>query len=96
MVEKKGKRLSAILQTSDVGNKSASLDSEEKMLRCPFIPAFKGLFLREAIKRDIQFNCVKKTGVVFEPFLLGKIRGVEDSIPPMGIIVTTCPNENHN
>jgi hypothetical protein len=96
MVKKKGKRLSTILQPSDVSNKSASFDGKKKMLRCSFIPAFKDLFSRETIKRYIQFYGVKKLGVVFEPFFLGKIRGIEDSVPPMGIVIAACSDENHN
>jgi hypothetical protein len=34
--------------------------------------------------------------IEFEPLSLGKVRGVENSIPPMGVIVAAGTNENHH
>jgi hypothetical protein len=75
-----------------VGDEPASLDSKDKLFRCPFIPAFKNFFSWKAIKGDIQFYRVKIFGVKLEPLFLGKVRGIKDSIPPMRIIVATGTN----
>jgi len=79
-----------------VGDEPAPFDSKEKALRCPFIPAFKDLFFREAIKGDIQLYCIKTFGVEFKPLFLGKVRRIEDPIPPMGIVITAGSDVNHN
>jgi len=96
MVEKKSERFSAVLQALDVGDESTSLDGEEKSLRCPFVPALKNLFLRKAIEGNVQLHRIKMLSIEFEPLSLGKIRGEEDTIPPMGIIVATCSNKDHS
>jgi len=96
MVEKKGKGFSAILQAFDVGDESAPFNGEDKLFRCPFIPAFKDLFLREAIKGHIQFYRAKIFGIKFKPLFLGEVRRIKDSIPPMGIVIAACSDEDHN
>ena len=53
MIHEKRKRFSAIFESLDVGDKPASLNSEDKLFRCSFIPALKDLFLGEAIKGDV-------------------------------------------
>ena len=35
-------------------------------------------------------------GIEFEPLSLRKIGGIEDSIPPMRIIIAACSDKNHN
>ena len=95
MVEKKGEGLPAILQPFDVCDKPASLDRKREPFRCAFIPTSKNLFLGQAIKRDVQFDGVKMFGIEFEPLSLGKIRWVEDTIPPMGVIVAAGTDEDH-
>jgi hypothetical protein len=96
LVYKEGKGASAILQPFHVGDQSAPFDSEKEMFWCPLIPAFENLFLGEAIKGYIQFHRIKKIRIVFKPLFLGKFRGIEDSIPPMGIAITACSDEDHN
>ena len=78
-----------------MGDESASLDGKGKLLRRPFVPAAKDLFLRQAEKGDIQFNGVKISGVEFEPLPLGKIGGIEETIPPMGVVVAACTDQDH-
>jgi hypothetical protein len=89
-------RLPTILQPLDMGNESTSLDSEEKVFGCPFGPPLENLFLWKAIKGHIQFYRVKIFGVEFKPLFLWEIRGIEDAIPPMGIVITACSYEDHN
>jgi hypothetical protein len=95
MGQKQRESLSAILQSLDMGNESASFDSEEKLFGRPFIPALEDLFLGKAIKGHIQFYRVKIFGVEFKPFFLRKVGRIEDAIPPVGVVITTCPDENH-
>ena len=78
-----------------MGDEPASLNGKREFLGGPFIPAFKNLFFGQAIKGDIQFNAVKILSVEFEPLPLGKIGGIEETIPPMGVVVAACTNENH-
>jgi UDP-glucose 6-dehydrogenase len=56
----------------------------------------KGLFLGETVKGYIQLYRIKKSGVEFEPLFLRKVRGIEDPIPPMRIVITARPDVNHN
>jgi hypothetical protein len=79
-----------------VGDEPVPLDSEDKPLRCPLIPAFKSLFLGEAVKGYIQLYRIKKSGVEFKPLFLRKVRGIEDPIPPMRIVIAARSDENHN
>jgi hypothetical protein len=79
-----------------VGNITAPFDRKEEPLWSPLIPSFEGLFFGETIKGDIEFHGLKILGVKFKPFPLRKIRGIENAIPPMGVIITTCPNKNHD
>jgi hypothetical protein len=88
-------RVSTILQPFDMSDESASLDSEKKLFRCPFIPALKNLLLGKAIKGHIQFHRVKIFGVEFKPLFLGEVGGIKDAIPPMGIVITACSDQNH-
>jgi hypothetical protein len=78
-----------------VGDEPASFDGKDKLFRRSFIPAFKDFLLGKAIKRDIQLYRVKIFGVELKPLFLGKVRRVEGPIPPMGIVIAACPNENH-
>ena len=96
MVEKKGEGFSTILQAFDVGDESAPFNGEDKLFRCPFIPALKNFFPGKPIKRDIQLHRVKIFGVKFKPLLLGEVRRIKDSIPPMGIVIAACSDEDHN
>jgi hypothetical protein len=73
MVKKKREGFPAILQPFDVGNEPASLDGKREFLWRPFIPASKDLFLRQAIKRDIQLYSVKMLSVEFEPLFLREL-----------------------
>jgi hypothetical protein len=95
MIHQKGEGFPAILQPFDVSDEPASLDGKGKLLRRAFIPALKDLFFGEAIKRDIQFNRFKIFCVEFEPFSLGKIGWVKDPVPPMGVIIAACADEDH-
>jgi hypothetical protein len=92
MVQEKRKGISAVLQTLNMGDESASLNGKDKLFRCPLIPAFKNFFSGKTIKRYIQLYRVKIFSVKFKPLFLGKLRRIEDPIPPMGIIVATCTN----
>jgi len=78
-----------------MGDESASLDGKGKPLGCPFIPTVKDFFLGQTIKGDIQLYRVKILGIKFEPFSLWKTGGIEDVVPPMGIIIAARSNENH-
>jgi hypothetical protein len=95
VVEKKGKGFSAILQAFNVGDEAAPLNGEDKLFRCPFIPAFKDLFLRETIEGYVQFYRAKIFGIKFKPLLLGKVRRIKDPIPPMGVVIAACSDEDH-
>jgi hypothetical protein len=96
MVKKKGKGFSAILEAFDMGDESASFDGKGKPLGCPFIPTLKDFFLRQTIKRNIEFYGVKIFSIEFKPFSLWKMRGIKNTLPPMRIVIAACPNENHN
>jgi len=96
VVKKKGEGFPAILQPFDVCDEPASLDRKRKFLRCAFMPASKNLFPGQAIKGDVQLDRVKMLSIEFEPLSLGEIGGVEDTIPPMGVIVAAGTNKNHN
>jgi hypothetical protein len=78
-----------------MSDEPASLNGKGEAFRCPFIPASKNLFLGETIKGDVQLNGVKMFSIKFEPLSLGKVRWVEDTIPPMGIIVAAGTNQDH-
>jgi hypothetical protein len=75
-----------------MGDEPASLDGKIEILGGPFIPTLKDLFLGQAIKRDIQLDRVEMFSIEFEPLSLGKIRRVENTIPPMGVIVAAGTN----
>jgi hypothetical protein len=92
MVKKKGERFPAVLQPFDVCDEPASFDGKIEILGCPFIPTLEDLFLGEAIKGDIQLDCVKMFSIEFEPLSLGKIGGIKDPIPPMGVIIAAGTN----
>ena len=70
MIQEKRERLPAILQAFDMSNETASFYPEEKVSGRPFMPALKGLFGREAVERDIQFDRVEMFRVEFEPLSL--------------------------
>jgi hypothetical protein len=95
MIHEKRKGFPAILESLDVGDKPASLNGEDKLFRCSFIPALKDLFLGEAIKGDVQLYRVKIFCVELQPLFLGEVRRIKSSIPPMGIVITTCTNVDH-
>jgi hypothetical protein len=78
-----------------MGDEAASFDGKGKTFWRPFIPPLKDLLLRQAIEGDIELNGVKALSIEFEPFSLGKIGGIEDPVPPVGIVITACPDENH-
>jgi hypothetical protein len=78
-----------------MGDESAPFDGKGKLLRCPLIPPLKDLFPGQAVEGDIQFHGVKMFSVEFEPLSLGKVGWVEDTIPPMGIIITARSDEDH-
>jgi hypothetical protein len=96
MVQEKRKRFPAILQSLNVGDEPASLDSKDKLFRRSFIPALKHFFLGKAIERDIQLHRVKILGVKLKPLFLGKVRRIKGPVPPMGIIITARPDEYHS
>jgi len=78
-----------------MGDESAPFDGKGKLLWCPFIPTLKGLFPGQAVEGDIQFHGVKIFSVEFEPLSLGKMGRIEDTIPPMGIVIPARSNKNH-
>jgi hypothetical protein len=78
-----------------VGDKSASLNGEDKLFGRSFIPTLKDLFLRKAIKGHIQFYRVVIFSVELKPLFLWKVRWIKGPIPPMGIVITACTNVNH-
>ena len=79
-----------------MGDEAASFDGKGKTFWRPFIPPLKDLFLRQAIEGDIELDGVKILSIEFEPLPLGEVRWIEDPIPPVWIIVTACPDEDHN
>src|SRR4030065_745434 len=79
-----------------MGDEAASFDGKGKTFWRPFIPPLKDLPLRQAIEGDIELDGVKILSIEFEPFPLGQVRWIEDPIPPVGIVITACPDENHN
>ena len=52
------------------------------------VPSFKGFFLGQAIKGDIQLHGIQVLGIELEPSSLRKIAGVEDPVPPVRIVVS--------
>ena len=52
------------------------------------VPSFKGFFLGQAIKGDIQLHGIQVLGIELEPSSLRKVTGVKDPVPPVRIIVT--------
>jgi hypothetical protein len=92
MIHEQRKRFSAIFESLDVGDKPASLNGEDKLFRCSFIPALKDLSLGEAIKGDVQFYRVKIFRIELQPLFLGEVRRIKSPIPPMGIVIAACPN----
>jgi hypothetical protein len=95
MVEEKRQRLPAIFQSPDVSDEPASLHGKDKLFRRSLIPALKNFFLGKAVKRDVQLHGVKMFAVELKPLFLGKIRRVESSVPPMGVIIPARPDEDH-
>ena len=79
-----------------MGDEAASFDGKGKTFWCPFIPPLKDLLLWQAIEGDIELDGVKILSIEFEPLPLGKIRRIKDPVPPVGIVITACPDENHN
>jgi len=51
------------------------------------VPSFKGFFLGQAIKGDIELYGIQVLGIELEPSSLRKVRGVEDPFPPVRIVV---------
>jgi hypothetical protein len=96
MVKEKRKGFPAVLQALDVGNEPAPFNGKDEFLGCSFIPAIKNFFFRETIKGDVQLHRIKIFGVVFEPLFLGKVRGIKSPVPPMGIVIAACPDEDHH
>jgi len=78
-----------------MSDEPAPFDGKREFLRSPFIPSFEDLFLGKAIEGDIQFDGVKIFGIEFEPFSLREIGGIEDPVPPMGVIVAACTDQDH-
>jgi len=93
--QEEGEGFSAIFQPFDMSDVPASFDRKREFLGSPFMPSFKDLFLGKAVEGDIQFDGVKIFGIEFEPLSLRKIGGIEDPIPPMGIIVAACADQDH-
>jgi hypothetical protein len=71
-----------------MGDEPAPFDGKGELFRRPFVPALKDLFTGQPVKGDIQFDAVKIFRVELEPFLLRKIGGIENTVPPVGIIIT--------
>ncbi len=92
MVQEEGEGFPAILQSFDVCDEPASLDGKIKSFGSPFMPTLEDLFLGEAIKGDIQLDGIKILYIEFEPLSLREIGGIENPIPPMGVIVTAGTN----
>jgi hypothetical protein len=92
MVKKKGEGFPAVLQPFDVCDESTPFNGKVEILGSPFMPGRKDLFLGQAVKGDVQFDCVKMFSIEFEPLSLGKIRRVENTVPPMGVIVAASTN----
>jgi hypothetical protein len=95
MVKKKGEGFPTILQPFDVCDESAPFNGKIEILGGPFMPTLKDLFLRQAVKRDIQLDSVKMFSIKFEPLSLGEIGGIKDPIPPMGVIIAAGTDEDH-
>jgi len=76
-----------------VSNITASLDRKKEAVRCPMVPSFKGFFLGQAIIGDIQLHGIQVLGIELEPSSLRKVRGVEDPVPPVRIVVPARADE---
>jgi len=72
-----------------VSNITASLDRKKETVRCPMVPSFKGFFLGQAIKGDVQLHGIEVLSIELEPTSLRKIGGIEDPVPPVRIVVPT-------
>lgn len=94
MIEKEGEGFSAVSEALDMGDEPASLDGKGELLRSSLIPALEDLFLWQAIEGDIELDRIKMLSIEFQPLSLREIGGVEDSIPPMGVIVAAGPDED--
>ena len=51
------------------------------------VPSFKGFFLWQTIKGDVQLHGIQVLGIELEPPPLRKVGGVEDPVPPVRIVV---------
>ena len=67
--------------------KRLPFQSKRKSLRGSLIPALETFFCGQPVKRDIQFDRIEIVRIEFEPFSLGEVGRVEDTIPPMGIVI---------
>jgi hypothetical protein len=57
------------------------------------VPSFKGFFLGQAIKGDVQFHGIEVLSIELEPTSLRKIGGIEDPVPPVRIVVPARADE---
>lgn len=76
-----------------MSNITASLDRKKKALRSPLVPSFKGFFLGQTIKGDVQLHGIQVLGIELEPPPLRKVGRVEDPVPPVRIVVPARADE---
>jgi hypothetical protein len=93
VIKEERKRFPALLQPLNMSNKTASLDRKKEVPRCPMVPSFKGFFLGQAIKGDVQFHGIEVLSIELEPTSLRKIGGIENPVPPVRIVVPACADE---
>ena len=62
-------------------NVPIGLYSIKKILRCDFVPSLQSLLFREVVEGIIDFDGIEMLGVIFEPFALGQISGIELFLP---------------
>jgi hypothetical protein len=95
MVEEEGQRFPAVLEAFEMGDETASLHRKGEVLWGPFIPGLEDLFPGKTIKGNIELHRPEMGGIELEPFSLGKVRRIENPIPPVGIVVAACADVKH-
>ena len=83
--EKALQRFPDILDPLDVGDESVGLHRPHERSRRLFAPGFKGLGLREPVKRGIEFNSVVVFGIELKPLGFRATLRIEH-LPPVIVV----------
>ena len=78
-----------------MSDETTSLQPKKKSLRGSRQPVFKDFFCRQAVERDIQLHRVEMFRVELEPLSLGKVGRIENTIPPVRIVIATRSDKDH-